>query len=163
MLVNGNLGAGVAVAGAFSLVRFRSVPGNSREITSVFLAMAVGLAAGMGCIGIAVILTVVIGAAACILSFAPIHDKKESLKELKITIPENLDYSGIFDDIFREFTISAVLNRVKTVNMGSLYELVYQIQLKDSAREKEMLDEIRVRNGNLEIVCGRVPDKGEQL
>ena len=162
-IVNGNLGTGVAVMGAFSLVRFRSVPGNSREIGSIFLAMAVGLAAGMGYLGVAVMLSVVIGAAMILLVSLPFGKKGFTKRELKITIPENLDYMGIFDDIFSKYTGKVQLNRVKTVNMGSLYELCYQVDLKAEQEEKEMLDEIRCRNGNLPVVCGRVPEGREEL
>ena len=163
LLVNGNVGAGVAVAGTFSLVRFRSVPGNAREITSVFLAMAVGLACGMGCRGIAALLTVVVGLVTILLVVSPMGKSGINVRELRITIPENLDYSGIFDDLFDKYTSQSELIRVKTVNMGSLYELVYHITLKDSANEKDLIDDARVRNGNLEIVLGRIAEKTETL
>ena len=153
MLVNGNLGTGVAVMGAFGLVRFRSAPGNAREIGSVFLAMAIGLATGMGYLGIAVFLLIIIGAAILVLA----------QKELKVTIPENLDYAGIFDDLFEKYTKRAVLMKVRTTNMGSLYELCYRIELKKEEEEKAMLDDIRCRNGNLTIVCGRIAENREEL
>ena len=163
MIVNGNLGTGVAVMGAFSLVRFRSVPGNSREIGSVFLSMAVGLAAGMGYLGLAALLTLVIGLASVLLVSLPVGRGSMNGRELKVTIPENLDYTGIFDDIFAKCTGRAQLLRVKTVNMGSLYELCYRVELKNERMEKEMLDAIRCRNGNLGIVCGRIPEGKEEL
>lgn len=163
MIVNGNLGTGVAVMGAFSLVRFRSVPGNSREIGSVFLSMAVGLAAGMGYLGLAALLTLVIGLASVLLVSLPVGRGSMNGRELKVTIPENLDYTGIFDDIFGKHTGRAQLLRVKTVNMGSLYELCYRVELKSERMEKEMLDAIRCRNGNLGIVCGRIPEGKEEL
>ena len=163
MIVNGNLGTGVAVMGAFSLVRFRSVPGNSREIGSVFLSMAVGLAAGMGYLGLAALLTLVIGLASVLLVSLPVGRGSMNGRELKVTIPENLDYTGIFDDIFAKYTGRAQLLRVKTVNMGSLYELCYRVELKNERMEKEMLDAIRCRNGNLGIVCGRIPEGKEEL
>lgn len=158
MVVNGNIGTGVAVMGAFSLVRFRSVPGNSREIASVFLAMAAGLAAGTGELGLAILLTVVVEVMVILMTSLTGGGHALSSRILKVTIPENLDYQDIFDDIFAEFTSSAKLSRVKTVNMGSLYELNYDITLKDEKKEKSMLDEIRMRNGNLTVVCGRIPD-----
>lgn len=163
MMVNGNLGTGVAVMGAFGLVRFRSMPGNAREISSVFLAMAVGLADGMGYIGIAVFLTVVVGIVTVVLLTIPDRSGQLLRKDLRITIPENLDYSGIFDDIFEMYTRRAELIRVKTVNMGSLYELAYTVDLKNGQQEKEMLDEIRCRNGNLPIVCGRMDSGTDNL
>lgn len=163
MIVNGNLGTGVAVMGAFGLVRFRSMPGNAREIGSVFLAMAIGLATGMGNLGIAVCLFLIVGAMTIVLVQLPVGQDAFLAKELKITIPESLDYTGIFDDIFEEYTKTAKMMRVKTVNMGSLYELCYQIELKAEENEKKMLDAIRCRNGNLTVVCGRVPTNREEL
>ena len=157
MLVNGNIGTGVAVMGAFSLVRFRSVPGSAQEISSIFLAMAVGLATGMGYLGIAALFLLIIGAMTILLSTTGFGEQKKTEKELKITIPESLDYSGIFDDLFQKYTKNAKLIKVKTTNMGSLYELQYHIVLENQSAEKEFLDEIRCRNGNLNIACGRVP------
>ena len=156
MMVNGNLGAGVAVAGTFSLVRFRSVPGTSKEILSIFFAMAIGLATGMGYIGYAVMITLVIGIVMLVLNATTFGERSVEAKELTVTIPENLDYTGLLDDLFRQYTDRADLCKVKTVNMGSLYELRYRITLRDNKKEKEMLDAIRERNGNLKVVCGRV-------
>ncbi len=158
MLVNGNIGAGIAVMGAFNLVRFRSIPGTAKEICSIFMAMAVGLATGMGQIAVAVMFTVLILAVNLLYLTVRFGEGRKAVKELKITIPENLDYTGLFDDIFGEYTSDAELFRVRTTNMGSLYQLSYRIVLRDAAREKEMLDQIRCRNGNLELVCGRVPE-----
>lgn len=163
MLVNGNLGTGVAVMGAFGLVRFRSAPGNAREIGSVFLAMAIGLATGMGYLGIAVLLLIIIGAAILVLAAVPLGSQSFAQKELKVTIPENLDYAGIFDDLFEKYTKRAELMKVRTTNMGSLYELCYRIELKKEEEEKAMLDDIRCRNGNLTIVCGRIAENREEL
>lgn len=162
MLVNGNLGTGVAVMGAFSLVRFRSAPGNSREISSIFLGMAVGLATGMGYLAVAAVLLVVVGCVTLVMVSLPGYGQGTE-KELKVTIPENLDYNGIFDDLFGKYTSRAELLRVRTVNMGSLYELQYQIHLKDEKSEKEFLDQVRCRNGNLTLVCGRIASGKEEL
>lgn len=153
MMVNGNIGAGVAVAGAFSLVRFRSVPGTAKEITMLFLAMGAGLICGMGYLGYGVLFTLLM----CVVFFLCNQlrfgsSKKGSLyKTLTITIPEDLDYSGIFNDIFQKYTREHTLMRVKTTNMGSLFRLTYHITLKQSENEKQMIDEMRCRNGNLEI------------
>ena len=152
LLVNGNLGVGVAVAGTFSLVRFRSVPGTAREITSIFLAMAVGLAAGMGYLGIAVLLVVVLGAVSMILTITSFGDQRNR-KDLRITIPESLNYTDVFDDILKSYAKNWELVQVKTTNMGSLYKLTFQIEMKDTSEEKKMIDELRCRNGNLEISC----------
>jgi hypothetical protein len=155
MLVNGNVGAGVAVAGAFSLVRFRSVPGTAREIGVLFMAMAIGLADGMGYVGLAVLSFVIISAVILLLTALNFGKKPTCDRTLKITIPENLDYEGLFDDIFGQYTKQNELVKVKTTNMGTLYELEYRVVLKSDSVPKEFLDAIRCRNGNLNIVCGR--------
>lgn len=158
MLVNGNLGAGVAVAGAFGLVRFRSAPGTAKEIGALFLAMAIGLATGMGYVGLAVIAFVIV-AAMMLLTAVNFGGANEHERELKITIPESLDYDGLFDDLFEKYTKSCVLERVKTSNMGTLYELTYRVTLPDDHAPKAFLDELRCRNGNLNIICGREATK----
>lgn len=163
MLVNGNLGTGVAVMGAFGLVRFRSVPGNSREIASIFLAMAVGLATGMGYVGIAGIMVLCIGIAMLLMVGIAFGESGSKNKELKIMIPENLEYDGLFDDILNQFTGHYKLLRVRTVNMGSLFELQYQICLQKEQSEKKMIDDIRCRNGNLPVVCGYETVNREEL
>ena len=155
MMVNGNIGAGVAVAGAFGLIRFRSAPGSAREIGLVFLATAIGLATGMGYVAVAAVFFAVIAAAWLLLTLAGFGAGAADERELKITIPENLDYDGLFDDLFRQYTHSAELERVKTVNMGTLYELSYKVVLRDAHETKAFLDELRTRNGNLNIVCGK--------
>lgn len=153
MLVNGNVGTGVAVAGAFSLVRFRSVPGTAKEICTLFLAMGAGLIAGMGYLGFAVLFTVIMCAVFLIYSRIGASFKKGAgkFKTMTVTIPEDLDYSSVFDDIFADYTSSHELTHVKTTNMGSMFRLTYNIALRDTSKEKEMLDRIRCRNGNLEI------------
>lgn len=145
----------MAVLGAFGLIRFRSVPGSSKEIASIFFAMAVGLATGMGFLSFAVVMTLVVGVVFFVLGRTSFGEMKNAEKDLRITIAENLDYTEIFDDIFQNYTRKCNLQRVKTTNLGSMYELDYHITLKDSKKEKEMLDAIRCRNGNLTIVCGR--------
>ena len=159
LLVNGNIGAGVAVAGAFSLVRFRSVPGTAREIGAIFLAMAIGLATGMGYVALAAIFFVIVAAALLALTAMSFGDRSPRERLLKITIPENLDYDGLFDDIFRQYTSSHTLERVKTTNMGTLYELQYHITLKVAQVPKVCLDALRCRNGNLNILCSREMQK----
>lgn len=165
MMVNGNLGAGVAVAGAFSLVRFRSVPGSSKEICMVFFAMAVGLATGMGHLAFAAFFTLIVSLLLVLLCRTSFGERPVSPveKELKITIPEDLDYTHIFDDLFAHYTDRVSLDKVKTTNMGSMFELSYHIRLKDAAMEKNLIDELRCRNGNLTIVCGRVPTIKDEL
>lgn len=155
MLVNGNIGTGVAILGAFGLVRFRSIPGSSKEIISVFFAMAIGLATGTGLVGFAVLSTVVIGLFFFILSKTNFGEGKVQERDLKITVPENLEYAGLFDDIFEKYTSKHFLEGVKTTNLGSMFELRYKITMKAANEEKKMIDEIRCRNGNLTIMCGR--------
>lgn len=150
-MVNGNLGTSVAVLGAFSLVKFRSLPGNSREIASIFLTMAIGLSIGMGQILFATLMTIIICILLIILSLTKFGETKDVIKILKITIPENLDYTGVFDEIFNKFTSQIDLEQVKTTNMGSMFELKYRVKLLKDINEKEFIDMLRCRNGNLNI------------
>ena len=159
MLVNGNIGAGVAIAGAFSLVRFRSAPGTAKEIAIVFLSMAIGLATGMGYILLAVLFFFIIGGILLLLTALPFGDANSRERILKITIPENLDYDGLFDDIFKKYLTKNQLDKVKTVSMGTLYELHYRVTLKEAPVQKQFLDELRCRNGNLNIVCCRESER----
>ena len=165
MMVNGNVGAGVAVAGAFSLVRFRSVPGTAKEITMLFLAMGAGLIAGMGYLGFALLFTVVMCALCVVYNLVDFGTKRNAAayKTLNITIPEDLDYTGVFEDLLKEYTSSCELVRVKTTNMGSMFRLTYNITLRDIAREKEMIDQLRCRNGNLEITVSKQETMAAEL
>ena len=153
MAVNGNVGTGIAVAGAFSLVRFRSAPGTAKEIGVLFIAMGSGLLSGMGYLAYAILYTLILCAAYIIFELAAnrIPDKAERFKTLHITIPEDLEYTEIFDDIFKKYAKSWKLTRVKTTNMGSMFRLTYDIELADEKDEQQMINEIRCRNGNLEI------------
>jgi hypothetical protein len=152
MMVNGNIGTGVAVAGAFSLVRFRSAPGTAKEIGAIFTAMGAGLIAGMGYLAYAAIFALLIGGIGMLYTAVDFGGSKGSLnKTLMITIPENLDYTDVFSDIFEKRTKSCELVKVKTTNMGSMFRLTYDITLASAADEKDMIDELRCRNGNLEI------------
>lgn len=165
MMVNGNVGTGVAVAGAFSLVRFRSVPGTAKEICTLFLAMGAGLIVGMGYIAFALLFTVIMCIIFVICNRLDFGTKKNGaiFKTLTITIPEDLDYTGAFDDIFSEYTKSNDLVRVKSTNMGSMFKLTYNVELRDALREKEMLDKLRCRNGNLEIVVAKQESTSMEL
>lgn len=152
MLVNGNLGAGVAVMGAFSLVRFRSIPGTAKDIASIFCAMALGLATGMGYLTVALLFLVCIGLFHLILHVTPFGEEKGMAKQLRITIPEELNYIDIFDELMVKYTKDYQLTQVKTTNMGSLYELTYSIRMKTNVSEEAFIDELRCRNGNLRII-----------
>ena len=157
MMVNGNVGAGVAVAGAFSLVRFRSVPGTAKEICTLFLAMGAGLIAGMGYLGFAALFTLVMCMMFFVYNRLDFGAKKNAAayKTFTIVIPEDLDYTGVFDDIFKAYTVSFDLTRVKSTNMGSMFKLTYNVVLRDVTKEKEMIDKLRCRNGNLEITVAK--------
>lgn len=154
MMVNGNLGVGVAVAGSFSLVRFRSLPGKASDILVIFLAMGLGLCSAMGYALFAVLLSVIMSAAMVVLAKTPLLHADRSYRSLRITIPDDLDYTAVFEDIFRKYTTSAEIESVRTVNLGTMYQLSYEINLKDPRQEKNMIDEIRVRNGNLAVISG---------
>jgi type IV secretory pathway VirB2 component (pilin) len=151
LLVNGNLGTSVAVVGAFSLVRFRSIPGNSREILDVFFAMAIGLAVGTGYIAFAVAFTVVLSIVFYIVDTTRIFTNESNEKILTVLIPEDLDYTDCFEELFRAYTDKYDLIKAKTVNMGSVFELTYSINLKKDINEKEFIDKLRVKNGNLKV------------
>lgn len=163
MMVSGSLGAGVAVMGTFSLVRFRSTPGTSKEIAAVFCAMALGLATGMGQVVFAVCLAAVVCLLFVALGKTNFGEKSAQARTLKIVIPESLDYTEVFSEIFDEFTASAELDSVKTTNMGSLYELKYEIKLKKDTNEKAFIDALRCRNGNLNISLARSVTSREEL
>jgi len=163
MMVNGNLGTGVAIVGAFSLIRFRSIPGNSREITCVFFSMVTGLATGTGYITYAIFITAVVTVAMVLFSLLPVDRRERRRQRLKITIYEDLDYTNIFEDVFEKYLKFCEIETVKTVNMGSMYQIIYCIEQRDRKKEKEFIDELRCRNGNLNIACSRMTELMEQL
>lgn len=159
MMVNGNLGIGVAVAGAFSLVRFRSAPGSAKEMAVIFMTMCTGLITGVGYIAYALLFTIIMCAVLILAQLVSVkRSNTDRRRILKITVPEDLDYEGIFDDIFDGYTSSHTLVGVKTSNMGSLYRLTYELTLKDAKSAKAFIDSLRVRNGNLEISLLRHAD-----
>lgn len=161
IMVNGNLGTSVAVLGAFSLIRFRSMPGNSKEILIVFLSMSIGLSLGMGQLVFACILTAFFLIGIVLYTKVSLFERNSKEKILKIIIPENLDYEKVFDDIFTKYTSKFSLEMVKTTNMGSLFDLSYNIILKKDVSEKEFIDELRIRNGNLKIILTHPLVEGE--
>ena len=165
MMVNGNIGTGVAVAGAFSLVRFRSAPGSAKEIGAIFLAMGTGLIIGMGYIGYAFVCALLLGFVSALYNHFDFGAKTKSAryKTLHITIPEDLDYTDVFETVLNEYTDSHELTMVKTTNMGSLFKLEYRIVFREEGEEKNMIDQLRCRNGNLEILCSRAQTGREEL
>jgi uncharacterized membrane protein YhiD involved in acid resistance len=162
-VVNGNIGIGIGIGGAFGLVRFRSAQGTARDILSLFLAMAAGLICGSGYVLLAVCAVIFIAIVGFVLLTVGFGERNMKERELRITVPESLDYTDTFTDIFKEYLSSCELEKVKTTNMGSLYKLYYRVSLKDPKKEKEMIDAIRVRNGNLEIVCGMIDTSKPEL
>lgn len=161
VMVNGNIGTGVAVMGAFSLVRFRSVAGKARDIVSIFLAMTAGLACAAGYIGIAVLFTVFVCAVMIVLAYIPLGE--ERMVELHITVPESLHFASEFDDLFEEYTKSHHLVKTRTSNMGSLYKLLYRIEMKNPLQVQEFVDKLRCRNGNLEIAISEALEGSDEL
>ena len=160
-MVNGNIGTGVAVMGAFSLIRFRSVPGKARDIVVIFLAMTAGLACAGGYVGIALVFTLIVGLGMVIISLVPMGN--ERCMDLHITIPESLRYANEFDDLFSKYLKSHRLVQAKTTNMGSLYKLHYQVEMKDAKQGQAFIDDLRCRNGNLEIALCEVMGGMEEL
>lgn len=152
IMINGNLGTSIAILGAFSLIRFRSIQGKAKELLSVFFAMTIGLACGMGHVLFATIITVIAVLAILLLSYTKFLEPNKNMRVLKIVVPEDLDYEEVFTDIFKKYTKKANLVRMKTINMGSLYKLTYDITMKPGIKEKEFLDEIRVKNCNLKVL-----------
>lgn len=165
MMVNGNIGTGVAIAGAFSLVRFRSAPGTAREMCALFLAMTVGLITGMGYLGLGLLSAALLGLVNLVYNATSFGEMKVDDREkvLKITIPENLDYTDVFEGVFAEYTSKHEIVRVKTSDMGSLYRITYNVTLRDSKQEKEFIDSLRCRNGNLDISSSRQETDPEKL
>lgn len=160
-MTSGSLGTSIAIVGTFSLVKFRSLPGTSKEIMSIFFAMAIGLATGVGQLLFAIIVTVMVSLLIIILSKSRFGDISNNEKILKIVIPEDMDYQSIFDEVFNKYLKNVRLDSVKTINMGSLFELSYMVNVKDNINEKEFMDELRIRNGNLKIILSRPIDNGE--
>ncbi len=161
IMVNGNVGTGVAVMGAFSLIRFRSVPGKARDIVSIFLVMAAGLACAAGYVYIALMFTVIISLVMVLLTNLPM--KESRALDLHITVPESLSFTDAFEEVFGKYTSSHRLVRVKTSNMGSLYKLYYAVELNNKACEKQFIDDLRCLNGNLEISLCESSERGEEL
>lgn len=162
IMINGNLGTSIAILGAFSLIRFRSIQGKAKELLSIFFAMTIGLACGMGHVLFAAVITLIAVIAILILSYTKFLEPDKKQRVLKIVIPEDLDYEDVFSDIFKKYTKKSTLVRMKTANMGSLYKLTYDITLKSGIKEKEFLDEIRVKNCNLKVLLSH-PCQEEEI
>jgi hypothetical protein len=163
ILIGGNLARAFSMAGIFTIVRFRSVPGDSKDISFVFLTMAAGLAVGLGYLTLSAVIIIVVGAVIVLVNKSGFGIGKQQEKRLRITIPEDMNYQGVFDEIFTKYTTHIQLQRVKTSNMGTLFELSYDIVLKSEQNEKEMIDALRCRNGNLGISLGVKEIRDQQL
>ena len=163
MVVNGNLGAGIAVAGSFSLIRFRSVQGSGQEILAIFLAAATGLCLGAGYLLVAVLLMALCLLFHAMLTACRFGQAADSMRELKISLPESLDYEGIFDDLLAAYFTAYDLIRVRTVEMGTAYQLVYRGMPRSAQAEKAFLDAVRERNGNLPVSMGRIADSRNEM
>ena len=161
IMINGNLGTSIAILGAFSLIRFRSIQGDAKELLSVFFVMMVGLALGMGHVLFAVVITAIAVAAIVVFSKTSFFEPNTYNRSLKIVIPEDLDYDEVFDDVFARYTKKAELVKTKTMNMGSLYKLTYNVTLKKGIKEKAFLDEIRVKNCNLKVLLSQPESEKE--
>lgn len=163
LMVNGSVGTGVAVAGAFSLIRFRSVPGTAKEISAIFLAMGAGLAVGLGYLGFALMFSLILSLVNMALTASSLGETPKTHRHLLITMPEHLDYGSVFDDIFKDFTADVTLVGVKTASMGSLFKLTYDIELRERKSEKDFIDALRTRNGNLEISLTKISTQSTEL
>lgn len=152
IMINGNLGTSIAILGAFSLIRFRSIQGRAKDLLSVFFAMMVGLACGMGHVLFAVVITIISVIAIVFFTYTHFLEPNKKQRVLKIMVPEDLDYEEAFDEIFAKYTSRVDLVQMKTMNMGSLYKLTYDITMKNGVKEKEFLDEIRIKNCNLKVL-----------
>ncbi len=163
MLVNDNLGVGLSVAGSFALIRFRSVKGNAKELVAVFIAMTIGIICGTGYVAIAGVFTILLCAVMFLMTLFDFGRQSDDEKYLKITVPESLNYDHVFEEILQKYTKSYELESVKTLTLGSLFRVEYRIIMKDAGQTKKMIDEIRTRNGNLEIMCGRNATNRDEL
>lgn len=154
LLVGNNVARAFSLAGAFSIIRFRSAPGDPKDISYVFFTLAVGLACGMGYIGYATIFTIVLCGVMVVLDMIKFATPSSNSMQLKIIVPENLNYEELFDDILTEYTSSWKMERVKTKEFGALFELTYRVNIKKDASRKDFIDELRCKNGNLNISLG---------
>ena len=163
IMINGNMGAGIAVAGSFALIRFRSARGSAKDLTAFFMAMAIGIICGTGYIGIAVLFTLIVCAVGMFLSFVKYGEFDGKMRYLKITVPENLNYDEAFEEVLDNYCSSYEIEKVKTLSLGSLFRVDYSIVMKDTSKIKAMIDDLRIRNNNLEIVCGKEAVSKEEL
>ncbi len=163
LLIGSNVARAFSMAGAFALVRFRSAPGNAKDISVVFFAMAAGLACGLGYVTFAAVFVAALAAVLLLLSATGFAESDKGVKQLKVVIPENLNYTNVFDEVFEKYISKAELKKVKTTNMGTMFELTYNVAVKKGADEKAFIDDLRVRNGNLNIMLGMAENDASVL
>lgn len=163
IMINGNMGAGIAVAGSFALIRFRSARGSAKDLTAIFMAMAIGIICGTGYIGIAVLFTLIVCVIGMLLSLVRFGECDGKMRYLKITVPENMNYDEAFEEVFNKYCSNYELEKVKTLSLGSLFRVEYSIVMRDVSKLREMINELRIRNNNLEIVCGKEAISKEEL
>lgn len=163
IMINGNMGAGIAVAGSFALIRFRSARGSAKDLTAIFMAMAIGIICGTGYIGIAVLFTLIVCVMGMFLSLVKYGECDGKMRYLKITVPENLNYDEVFEEVLNNYCSSYEIEKVKTLSLGSLFRVDYSIVMKDTSKIKAMIDDLRISNNNLEIVCGKEAVSKEEL
>ena len=163
MLVNDNIGVGLSVAGSFALIRFRSVKGNAKELVAVFIAMTIDIICGTGYVALAGVFTILLSIVLLALNLSNFGQESDKNRYLKITIPESLNYDEAFNEVLGKYTSSYEIDSIKTLTLGSLFRIDYQIRMKDIRQMKQMIDELRTRNGNLEIMCGRPATNREEL
>lgn len=163
IMINGNMGAGIAVAGSFALIRFRSARGSAKDLTAIFMAMAIGIICGTGYIGIAVLFTLIVCVIGMLLSLVRFGECDGKMRYLKITVPENLNYDEAFEEVLNKYCSNYELEKVKTLSLGSLFRVEYSIVMRDVSKLREMINELRIRNNNLEIVCGKEAISKEEL
>ena len=154
-LIGSNVARAFSIAGVFALVRYRSIPGDGKDIAFVFMAMASGLACGLGYLTLGLAVVVVLSIVVVLVNLLGRFLVKSECRQLRILIPEDMDYQGVFDDLLKEYTTRSSLERIKTTNMGTLYELTYMVYLKNGINEKKFMDEIRTRNGNLTVIMSK--------
>lgn len=163
IMINGNMGAGIAVAGSFALIRFRSARGSAKDLTAIFMAMAIGIICGTGYIGIAVLFTLIVCVIGMLLSLVRFGECDGKMRYLKITVPENMNYDEAFEEVLNKYCSNYELEKVKTLSLGSLCRVEYSIVMRDVSKLREMINELRIRNNNLEIVCGKEAISKEEL
>ena len=163
IMINGNMGAGIAVAGSFALIRFRSARGSAKDLTAIFMAMAIGIICGTGYIGIAVLFTLIVCVIGMLLSLVRFGECDGKMRYLKITVPENMNYDEAFEEVLNKYCSNYELEKVKTLSLGSLFRVEYSIVMRDVSKLREMINELRIRNNNLEIVCGKEAISKEEL